>query len=210
MKWLLRTALWFAFGHGLIVACSDAALLEPRGEEEEHGTGGSDPGVTPDSGGRPSGGGKSSPPVTGTGGRFGAGGSPSPGTGGSPSPVIDAAPPTCPPPTVMSVKEFCSQSGDTCHFSSTQLCLTDQIPLKELVEQGCGYVRITLTDSGTGTRYGVVFDPVTGQLVHTWSAPVPCYSVVNVGTMPACSAWRAIPCGSWISRDAGVVDAATD
>jgi hypothetical protein len=210
MKWLLRTALWFAFGHGLIVACSDAALLEPRGEEDD-GTGGSDPGVTPDSGGRPSGGGgKSSPPVTGTGGRFGAGGSPIPATGGSPTPVIDAAPPTCPTPTVMSVEELCSQSGDICHVSSTQFCLSDQSNLKETAEQGCGYIRITLYDVITGSRYGAVFDPVADRLVHTWSAPVPCYSVVNVGTMPACSAWRVVPCGSWLPRDAGVVDAATD
>jgi hypothetical protein len=110
----------------------------------------------------------------------------------------------------MSVEAFCSQTGDNCHFSPTQLCAGVQTPLEESVEQGCGYIRITLLDGGTGSRYGFVFDPVTSQLVHTWAAPVPCYSVVNVGTMPACSAWRVVPCGSWISRDAGVVDAATD
>jgi hypothetical protein len=189
-------------------------LLEPKGEKED-GSGGSDPGVTPGSGGRSSGGLKTSPPVPSTGGRIGAGGSPIPGTGGWPTATggsanDDAAPPICPQPTVMSVEDFCSQSGDACHVSSTQFCLGDQTTFKESAEQGCGYIRITLYVGGTGSRYGFVFNPVTGRLVHSWSDPIPCYSVVNVGTMPACSAWNVVPCGSWISRDAGVLDAATD
>ena len=99
-------------------------------------------------------------------------------------------------------------------MSPSQLCLADEpgVPntVKGSVEQGCGYLRFIVRDGATGSLFGLVYDQLRGQLVHSWSAPMPCYSVVNIGTMPACSTWSFIPCDRWISRDAGVLDAATD
>jgi hypothetical protein len=207
MKWLLRAALWSAFGHAVIVACSDAAVLQPRDEGDDYGTGGSDDRVIiPASGGRSNGDGKTSPPQpTPAGGRFGAGGSPFPGAGGSPIPKPDPC-----GPVVWTPQAYCSTYPGSCHLSS-QACLSNQISTKQSVEQGCGYIRFTYHED-SGNHYGRVYDQSTGLLVHYYVASfdMECGNVTEVGLMPGCFRWAGIPCGSWLSQDAGISDASTD
>jgi hypothetical protein len=207
MKWLLRAALWFAFGHAVIVACSDAAILEPREEGDDFGTGGSDDSFTPGSGGRSGGGSvtKPPPPKPSTGGRIGAGGSPVPGAGGSPDPGCGPTPWN---------PQSCANNPAACDFSN-QPCITNPTSTKQLVEQGCGYLRFTYYEA-SGNSYGRVYDQATFQLVHYWasSGPPGCGMDVSGGTMPGCFSWSSTPCGGWWGRqDAGSsppVDASTD
>ena len=208
MKWLLRAALSFAFGHALITACGDAAVLNPRGEDESDETGGrrggDDPPLPGGTGGRTgSGGSKTSPPVPATGGRFGAGGSPVPGAGGSPEPG-------CSPPTTWDLNLFCGVNFASCSLMNQSCATTSSV--KFFAEQGCGYIHITQYEQ-SGRVYEKVFDQFTSRLVHYSIMSDRCGTITQVGFMPNCFSWTEIPCGSWQWRDAGTsvpVDASTD
>ena len=207
MKWLLRAALWFAFGHALITACGDAAVLNPRGDDEEDETGGTrgDPPPLPGgTGGRTgTGGSKTSPPVPSTGGRFGAGGSPVPGAGGSPE--------ACAPPTTWSLDLFCGVNSASCNLMNQSCAPTSAV--KYFAQQGCGYINITQYDQ-TGRVHERVFDQFSSRMVYYSITSDRCGNVTQVGSMPNCFSWTQIPCGSWLVRDAGtsgpVADAPAD